>query len=153
MIDFENGGGEWKTYGGAFFSLGLTMSVPLTQSLSLNHELLFDIRSMDLAVDENRKNVMEYTVSLPLLLRSEISHFYAEAGLRFDYPLVSDISFAGTCREDVDMGYVFGLGYAFGLSSHTCYLGLRFEGNATAFDRERYFAESYRLSFGGTILF
>ncbi|GBU23023.1 hypothetical protein R80B4_02936 [Fibrobacteres bacterium R8-0-B4] len=151
--DRDDGGNEYGIDGGVFFSLGLTMSVPLTNALSLNHELLFDIRSMDLSFDDTQKNVTEYAISFPVVVRFESSYFYAEAGLRFDYPLVSDISFAGTDREQMDMGYVAGVGVVFGVSSLTCYLGYRFEGNVTDFDKGNHFFGSYRNSVGLTLLF
>jgi len=152
--DWIDGGGEWGIDGGVFVSLGLSMNVPLTNALSLNHELLLDIRSMDLAVNDTKKSVTEYTISLPVAVRFEISYFYAEAGLRFDYQLApADLSFAYTDREQTNMGYVVGAGVAFNLSSLRCYLGYRFEGDATDFDKSKDFVKLYRNTIGLTLLF
>jgi hypothetical protein len=147
---------------GMFFSLGLTMNIPIASMLSLNPELLFDIRSMSLSVNLRGdvqelplyKNdaMMEYVLSLPLVVRFEISRFYAEAGLRFDYPLVSDLDILSDEREQIDMGVVAGGGFTFGLSSFKCYLGYRFDGNATDFDKKGYIG-FYRHSVGLTALF
>lgn len=152
ISDFGGDWGELKS-SGAFFSLGLAMSIPLTGMVSLNHELLLDVRSMELSVDDINNKVMEYALSLPLIARFEISRFYTEAGLRFDYPLLSDIGFADdNKRERIDMGGVAGGGFIFELSSFTCYLGYRFDGDVTDFDKKGYF-KFYKHSIGLTLLF
>jgi len=157
----SNAGGDWleSRSSGAFASLGLTMSVPVASVISFNPELLFDVRRMDLSVVLPQENgsysndaMMEYALCLPLIVRFEVSWFYAEAGLRFDYPLVSDFNFANNSREQIDMGGAAGAGFTFGLSSVKCYLGYRFEGNFTDFDEKGYF-RFYRHSVGLTSLF
>jgi len=156
----SNSGGDWleSQSSGEFFSLGLTMNIPVVSIISLNPELAIDIRRMDLSVTQQdgeqygNDAMMEYVLSLPLTVRFEISHFYAETGLRFDYPLMSDFDFAGDEREQIDMGGIVGVGFTFKFSSVKCYAGYRFEGNITDFDEKEYF-RFYRNSIGVMLLF
>jgi hypothetical protein len=160
----SNSSGGWleSKSSGAAFSLGLTMSVPLANAISLNPELGLDIKNMELSVLRQESgepqwhrndNVMEYALTLPILVRFDISRFYAEAGLRFDYPLNTDLGFAGCKRAQVDMGGVLGAGIALGAPYGTrYYLGYRIEANITDFDDKGYF-RFYRQSLGLTLLF
>lgn len=144
---------------GMSVSAGLTVSFPVTGGISFNPELTFDARRMDLSVTPpegglyGENGAMEYALSLPLLVRAEVSHFYAEAGLAFGYSLRSGFNFAGAERAQIEMGGAAGAGLAFGRRASTRhYIGYRFEGNITDFDDNGY-CRFYRHSLGYTILF
>jgi len=158
--DGQSGDGSQESKStGMSVSAGLTISFPITKVISFNPELIFDIMRMDLSVTPpeaglyGENGAMEYAISLPLLVRAEVSYFYAEAGLAFGYPLQSGLNFADAKRAQIEMCGTVGIGLAFGASaSMRHYIGYRFENNITDFDDKAY-CRVYRHSLGYSILF